>query len=305
MAIIDNVEIMAEGVWNGREFRTDDFDEMVRAFEAEQQSGRLPVKLGHNAPDTDPAVGWITRVWRDGDRLKATLSDVAESAVQCIREGRFRFCSVEVLRDVTTAAGNTYRWLLDGLALLGAARPAVEVLKPLHASLSRGWRVGERFAFTRELPAAGADAALDDLQRENARLRAALHRQTVDAAIEGDVRAKLVMPAAREQFARLFRLSSDADYQRVTVNDWQTFRASARRPPTSAPATHSDEAATFGALPADASLVEKTRAYLHDNALRHLQLTGERLTFGRAAEIVVRANPQLLAAWRVQNGESD
>jgi hypothetical protein len=304
MATLDRVEIMAVGTWNGTEFTADDLDEMARAFDDEQQSGRLPVKLGHNTPDNDPALGWMTKVWREGDRLLATLSDVSEHALQCIRQGSFRFCSVELLRNVTTAAGRTYRMMLDGLALLGAARPAVEVLRPLHSSLSRGMRVEQRLAFTREMASVG-EAAADDLQRENARLRAALHRQSIDAAVEGDVRAKLVMPAAREQFARLFRLSTDADYQRVSVNDWHTFRASQPRPPTSTPATRSDGESASRALSPDVSLVEKTRAYLRENELRHLQLTGERLTFGRAAEIVVRANPQLLAAWRVQNGEAD
>lgn len=301
MATVDNVEIMAPGIWNGREITSDAIDEMVRSFAAESLSGRVPVKFGHSSPDTDPAAGWVTRIWREGDRLLATLSDVSDEVVQGIRDGRWRFCSVELLRDVTTAAGRTYRYLLDGLALLGAARPAVEVLKPLHESLTRGWRVAERFAFTRELPF--DDAA--ELRRENERLRLALHRQTVDATVESDVRAKLVLPAAREQFTRLFRLSSDADYQRVSVGDWHAFARTQPRPPSTGPASYSNEADTFQATAPDAALVAKAREFLRDNELRHLQLTGERLTFGRAAQLVARANPALLAAWRTQNGETD
>ncbi len=307
MANLERVPIFAAGTHNDKRFDVPDLDTMASSFDAENLSGRLPVKLGHNAPDTAPAAGWITRVWREGRTLFATLSDVSEDVVQGIRDGRWRFCSVELLRDVTTATGRTYRYLLDGLALLGATRPAVDGLAPLHESLSRrarGLTFAEALTFTQPFSETFAmNDETDDLRRENERLRLALHRQAVDAAVESDVRARLVLPAAREQFTRLFRLSSDADYQRVSVGDWCAFRASQPRPPSQGPASRADVPDTFQAPAPDASLVQKVREYLRDNELRHLQLTGERLTFERAATIVTRANPALLAAWRVQNKE--
>lgn len=298
---LDRVEIFAVGEWNGLPFTSEDLDEMVRGFEAEQQSGRLPVKLGHTAPDTDPARGWLSRVWREGDRLLARIEQVPQEIVDGIRSGAWRHVSVELLRDVHTAAGCSYRWLLDGLALLGSAKPAVGVLQPLHDSVA-GMTFAERWAFSY---APADDAAA--LRRENARLRAANHRQMMDSIIEGDVRARVVMAAAREQFGRLFRLTDDdASYARVQPNDWHAFRATQPRPPATGPASFN--ASLSGAAP-DATLVARTRQYMADNALRHLQLTGERLTFDRAAAVVVqelaRTEPALLRAYADMPGVED
>lgn len=297
---IERVEMFAPGTHNGIEFDVPDLDEMVRSFNENGLSGRLPVKLGHSAPDTDPARGWITKVWREGDRLLATLSDVPDEIVEGIRSGAWRHVSVELLRDVKNAAGRTYRWMLDGLALLGSARPAVEVLKPLHESMTREVTFAERFAFVSALPSG------DILRIENAQLRAQLHRQQIDALIEGDVRARVVMASAREQFCRLFKLTDDASYARVAPGDWAAFRASAPRPPAQRPASFATE--WSGAKP-DTVLVERTRAYMAENALQHFQLTGERLTFDRAAALVAqevaRTNPELLRAYVDQPGEAD
>ena len=81
--------------------------------------------------------------------------------------------------------------------------------------------------------------------------------------------------------------------------------ASQPRPLPSGPATHTTEADTIPATAPDAALVAKVHEYLRENELRHLQLTGERLSFGRAAQIVARANPALLEQWRLMNGETD
>jgi hypothetical protein len=303
-ATIEEVQIFGTGRHNGMDFDESDLDEMVRGFQRENLSGRLPVKLGHDAPDTAPAAGWITRVWRDGEKLVAALSDIPDQVMQDIREGRWRFCSIELLRDVKCASGRAYKYLLDGLALLGSARPAVDGLKPLHESMTRaglefeGW-----LSFVTALPGGGGDW----LRAENQQLRAQLHRERIDSLIEGDVRAGVCRPAAREQFKRLFKLNDEGAYGRITPDDWKAFRASQ---PPGAPrgaATHSNNVDTIGAP--DAVLVERTRQYLRDNELRHLQLTGERLTFERAAHIVThevaRTEPALLRRYIELPGEAD
>jgi hypothetical protein len=300
---LDAVEVFAAGEWNNQQFTVADLDELVRGFEVEKQAGRLPVKLGHSASDTEPAHGWIDHLWRDGDRLLARLTQVPADTMQAIRDGRWRHVSCELLRDVKTAAGRSYRVLLDGLALLGSARPAVDVLKPLHASFSDELEFGGRLAFTSAL-----HVASDSLRAENDRLRARLHRQQVEATIEGDVRAGLVVPAARERFAKLFKLTSDESYSRVTTADWMTFRASQPRPPARGAATHTDSGEHRGESP-DSTLVAMTRQYLRDNEVRHFQLTGERLTFDRAAQEVARevarTNPGLLRSFVTMMGEAD
>lgn len=302
MATLDRVEVFAAGEWNGHNFDEDDLDDMVRSFNDEQLSGRLPVKLGHSAADNEPARGWLSRVWREGDRLLATLTDVPDDIVDGIKSGAWRHVSVELMREVRTAAGRSYRWLLDGLALLGSARPAVSVLKPLNESMGdSGLQCAERLAFVSALPG-------EDMTRlENQRLRAALHRQTIDAMIEGDVRGRIVMAAAREQFKQLFHLNDDVSYSRVQPNDWQTFRATQQRPPNTASlATRTSD---WTSAEPDTVLVESTRAYLAANAVQHMQLTGERLTFDRAAAIVARdvarTNPALLRAYLDLPGEVD
>jgi hypothetical protein len=304
---LDAVEVFRAGEWNGQQFTSADLDELVRGFEAEAQGGRLPVKCGHTAPDTDPAHGWIDRIWRDGDRLLARLVQIPAETLAAIRDGRWRHVSIELLRDVRTAAGRSYRLLLDGLALLGAARPAVEGLKPLHESMTRGARFAERVAFSIPLSRQETDMTdLTDLGAENARLRAQLHRQHIDSVIEADVRGKVVLPAARETFRRMFKLDTDESYTRVSPADWQAFARTQPRPPSSAGATAHSGNSEAGLLP-DEVLLARTKQFIRENEVRHFQLTGQRLDFGAAALIVAhdmaRTDPTLLRAYLDQPGE--
>jgi hypothetical protein len=137
----------------------------------------------------------------------------------------------------------------------------------------------------------------DNLRRENERLRAALHRERIDSMIEGDVRARLVRPAARETFQRMHRLSDDASYARIQPDDWKAFRASQPRPP-SGPATLPTGEGVQHHAP-DAALAERVR----ERIAQHFAVTQgrERLDFGRAAALVIaetaRSDPGLLRAW--------
>jgi len=307
MATLAGAEIFATGTHNGLSFGEDDLDAIVQAFDALGLAGRIPLKFGHNVeqPMTDgqPSLGWVERIWREGKKLLADFRDVPAVVYEAIRNGRYKHVSVELLRDVRSDS-RIVPLVLDAVALLGADIPAVGSLRDLQSLALTRLRGTERLVFAQAFAAVPSDE-LADLRRENERLRLANHRQAVDAAIEGDVRARLVLPAAREQFTRLFRLSSDADYQRVSVGDWHTFRGSQPRPLPSGPATHTTTEDTVVATAPDAALVAKVHEYLRENELRHLQLTGERLSFGRAAQIVARANPALLEQWRLQNGETD
>lgn len=301
MGTLERTEIFAVGTWNDSTFTEQDLDELVEGFEAEALAGRVPVKLGHTAPDTDPARGWLTRVWREGDKLLARIEQVPDDVIAGIKSGAWRYVSVELLRNFTSAAGQTYRWLLDGLALLGSARPAVEGLAPLHASSGAA-----RYAFTYAATPKDDAAAL---RRENAALRAQQHRERVEHDMESYVRAGMCMAAAREHFTKLFRLSDDESFARVTVSDWRAFAATQPRPPSRSAATHSTSAARQSGLPPDTAMVERVRAYLRENEVRHFQLTGERLTFDRAAAAVVRevarTEPALLRSYIEQPGVTD
>jgi hypothetical protein len=291
MTTLDRIEIFAVGTWNGTDFEATDLDEMVRGFEQEQHAGRIPVKLGHTAPDTEPARGWLSKVWREGDKLLARIEQVPQDIVDGIKAGAWRHVSVELLHEVQTAAGRSYRWLLDGLALLGSARPAVGVLKPLHESLSRraaGLSFGQRFAFTREMPRDD----LAELRRENERLRFAMHRQSVEAAISADIGASRCLPAAREYFSKLMRLADDASFQRVTVADWQNFVRTQPRPPTREPAAR--VAASFSkATCPDEELAERV-------ALMRSEQPS--LDYAAASLKVLRSDPDLAERYRSAPG---
>ena len=298
-------EVFAAGTWNGSTFTPADLDGMVDAFTALNQSGRLPVKYGHTAPDTEPACGWITAVRRVGGKLLARIDQPSADLIDGIKSGAWRHVSVELLRNVRSATGDVYAWVLDGLAILGSARPAVDVLQPLNHVVHRA-DGAECYSFAYSpIP---DDAAA--LRKENEALRARLHRHSIDALVEGDVRARLVLPAAREQFVRLFKLHDDASYARVSPHDWLTFRATQPRPAPVGAATHPTGAAPRRTgVPPDAELVARTRAYLRENEVRHFQLTGERLTFDRAATMVVReiaqSEPALLRSYIDQPGVID
>lgn len=155
--IITGAEIFASGTWNGLTFSDDDLDQIVRAFDALQLSGRVPLKLGHEGPDVreDPttqfAMGWVTKVWRDGKRLLADMS-VPDKVYDLIKAGFLKFVSVELLRDVKASTRNI-PWVLDAVALLGSDQPAVGTLKDLQAlTMARDFEFASRATFARAEP---------------------------------------------------------------------------------------------------------------------------------------------------------
>ena len=135
---INGAEIFAAGKFfpgnlNGEavEFTEADLDHIVAAFAERASSGRVPLKLGHNdaQPITDgqPALGWVSRVWREGAKLLADFSDMPAAVYDAIKAGLYKFISVELSKDVQTAGG-LRSWALDAAALLGADIPAVGTL---------------------------------------------------------------------------------------------------------------------------------------------------------------------------------
>ena len=107
---------------------------MAESFTALGNAGRIPLKLGHDdaQPVTDgqPALGWVTKVWREGSSLFATFSGMPAAIYESVKKGLYKFVSVEILRGVQ-AAGRTWPAVLDAVALLGASRPAVTNLQEL------------------------------------------------------------------------------------------------------------------------------------------------------------------------------
>ena len=144
---ITDVELVRVGEWNAVEgdgtITTDDLADCVSAYE-DQLVDRPVLKLGHQDNnrlnedastnggfgDGEPAYGWVEnlRLSDDGQALigdyvgmPAKLAEVAPTA--------WRRRSVELLRNVKTAAGKTYKAVLSGVALLGIMRPAAKGLQ--------------------------------------------------------------------------------------------------------------------------------------------------------------------------------
>lgn len=155
MADITGAHIFSAGTWNNMSFSEADLDQIVTSFESLALAGRVPLKFGHNdeQPVTDgqPAIGWVSRIWRQGSKLLADFSNVPTVVFDMIKRELYKFVSVELLREVKRE-GVTYPSVLDAVALLGADPPAVTDLDSLSAlTWSRketGLRFKARLAFT-------------------------------------------------------------------------------------------------------------------------------------------------------------
>jgi len=132
-------EIFAVGKWNEMNFTEADLDDIVSNFEALNAIHRVPLKFGHNdeQPLTDgqPAIGWISRVFREGKKLYADFTDMPNTVFEAIKKKLYRTVSVELLFDVDHQ-GKRFGHVLDAVALLGADHPAVNTLSDLDALLA-------------------------------------------------------------------------------------------------------------------------------------------------------------------------
>lgn len=126
---IAGVEIFSSGTHNGDTYTAADLDEMVAAFNALDYQPALT--LGHVATEPGaPAVGYVGKLRREGEKLVADLINVHDKVYAAIKEKLFNRVSAEVYWNLERG-GKKYRRALKALALLGAHVPAVMGLKPL------------------------------------------------------------------------------------------------------------------------------------------------------------------------------
>lgn len=100
-----------------REWTTEDLDTMVAAYNASSQEA--PLVLGHPGTD-DPAFGWITKLERAGDILRAKAERIAPELIDWVRQGYYKNVSIALYPNL----------LLKHIGLLGAVPPAVKGLTP-------------------------------------------------------------------------------------------------------------------------------------------------------------------------------
>lgn len=147
LAEIKEVEIFSTGRWKGSkavEVTESMLDDMVTAFMALSsiEGFRPPLKLGHADAQTlvgqggsgAPALGWVTRIWRSGNKVLADFADVPSTLVDLIRRRLYNSVSIELLPTLEYG-GTNFRNVLSAVAILGAELPAVKGLKALSASL--------------------------------------------------------------------------------------------------------------------------------------------------------------------------
>ena len=149
MPSISNLEIFGAGQHNaatGKVTVTEaDLDEMVNAFNELNGSNLVKphLKLGHTEAqkwfgqkDGIPALGWIEKVWRVGNKLMANIADVPSALIDLIRQGRYHNVSAEVYWDAGLELnGKKFSRVLSAVSLLGVEMPAVKDLAGLAAAL--------------------------------------------------------------------------------------------------------------------------------------------------------------------------
>lgn len=147
---IKRLEIFAAGTWapsNASKMTVTEasLDEMVQHFQELQGSNVVKphLKLGHTdaqkwfGQDVGiPTLGWVDRVWREGSKLFADISNVPEALLDLIRQKRFHNVSVEVFTPGQVEFnGKKLGHVLSAIAILGTEMPAVKDLAGLAAAL--------------------------------------------------------------------------------------------------------------------------------------------------------------------------
>lgn len=127
-------EIFAVGKWNGTDVTRDMLVELANNFSRLSDIVDVPLKFGHNdeQPMTDgqPALGWVSKVWVEGEKLLAKFTDIPEIVYNAIEKKQYKNVSIEALFDVEHK-GIKYGTVLTAVALLGVDMPAVNTLKDL------------------------------------------------------------------------------------------------------------------------------------------------------------------------------
>lgn len=346
-----NQEIFAVGTWNGMTFDERDLDDIVTAFNELREVHNAPLKFGHNKkqPITDgqPALGWVTRVFRQGQKLMADFSDVPSVVAKAIKRKLYRKVSVELLFDAKYQ-GKRLPLVLDAVALLGADHPAVSTLadlevlamqrapfdvngvaksfsaiagnqKPREEELTMEADVKAAFDELRSQVTAIADSvktftkkADDEESPEVKQLKdqlAAITKERADFARTGineifdaAVTAKKITPAQRELFSKQLGVDND---ERVIALKGEDVRAL-----LGVTADADDKGGKKG-KGGDGQAFSRSQDDADDGAFdkgkadqevfkraRELQSKSQGLTFSRAMEQVLQADPELATAYR-------
>lgn len=139
MSDLIGAEIFAVGKWNDIEFTAKDLDDIIANFDGLSEIHKVPLKLGHNddqkVTDGQPALGWVQKVYKKGNKLLADFVDMPKTIYEAIKNRLYNAISIELLFNVDHD-GTKYNHVLDAVALLGADHPAVNTLADLDKLLA-------------------------------------------------------------------------------------------------------------------------------------------------------------------------
>jgi len=124
---LKGVQVFETGTWNGGKYTEKDLEEMVNNFGVVD----APLKIGHDAKQKiagQPAVGWITKLYKKGKKLYADIKGIPKTVYELIKKGAYKKRSAELYYNVVDSMGNKLNNVFGGLALLGAELPAINTL---------------------------------------------------------------------------------------------------------------------------------------------------------------------------------
>lgn len=165
-------------------------DGIVAAFDKLKQSGRVPLKFGHaDLKPGAPALGWVERIWRSGADLFGDFTDMPTAVFEAVKKGLYKFVSIELLKNAERD-GQSYPFVLDSVALLGADPPAVDGIGDLQKLLhSRDlFKFEVACNFTRDISlSTGDDDTMDAKEMQKAIADALAPFQTQINALGADL----------------------------------------------------------------------------------------------------------------------
>jgi len=136
-------------------FSIEDLDAMTASYDVNYL--QAPVTVDHQ--QTGPALGWITRVYREGDLLMGDW-DLHPDTVTAIKEGRYTRRSIEFYRKHTMPDGRIVPYV-KACSILGAATPHAKGMPPIQFSESAGQSIAIDFSDT--TPFTGTETMHDHL----------------------------------------------------------------------------------------------------------------------------------------------
>jgi hypothetical protein len=170
---IKGVEVFQAGSWNGDAYGEDDLQAIVDADTDLHALVQPRVKVGHVAEDlkgTDkPAFGWLGPLTRVGGKILADLRHIPKALMDAIKARSYSRVSVELrLNYKHPETGKRYPMVLDALAFLGAAMPAIPTLKPVAVMEQEAGPRLLLFADTEDAGTKAVPASTDQSGRQDA-----------------------------------------------------------------------------------------------------------------------------------------